>query len=564
MRDFGPYTEGYPVDNPIMFMLNAQDNQTNSLLHLATNMNDKQALTLFLKANHDYLTEKRFNFFFKDYQPKFMNAANNEGDMPIHIAAREGNTDIVHLLLENGAIFNAKNEEGYTPKELSNDHIVDQVLKSVNMFLNINDGKSKQIMQEYINKQGASVYVNTRDKNHKTALHHAVASSRIDIIKLLLQNNADPNALYANHYTPLHFAVENNNIEAVELLLKHGAYFNIKNKQGKSPFEHIENKTFDSVNNSCSNLLGSINELFIGIESDDPESTINYFKIRCLQQTYRINIETIINVRDDLGNTLLHYAADYAYRDIVKLLLQHGAIFNRKNKFDYPPINFASRDIYDLLNSINEIFDHTNCMYSTQVDMKIIRNVRNDEGMIILHAAVKEGNLNAMIALLKAGASIDAEDIHDNRPLDYAQQGHIKNILEASRDLLREVRSNNVNNVEKLIAREAVVSSSALLLAVKHGYCEIVKSMLKSFIVNVELEYILKSMDEDGNSGLHLALGHRHYEIAKILLAYAKNINDNGTTLKQLIESANHANKKPFDLSTDKNKSKEVTEAMFN
>ncbi|XP_065562277.1 uncharacterized protein LOC136028392 [Artemia franciscana] len=564
MRDFGPYTKGYPVDNPIMFMLNAQDNQKNSLVHLATNRNDKQALTLLLKANHDYLTEKRFNLFFKDYQPKFINAANNEGNMPIHIAAREGNTDIVHLLLENGAIFNAKNEEGYTPKELSNDHIVDQLLKSVNMFLNVNDGKSKQIMQEYINKQGASVYINARDSNHKTALHHAVASSRIDIIKLLLQNNADPNALDVNHYTPLHFAVENNYMEVVELLLTHGAYFNIKNKQGKSPFDHIENKTFDSVSDSCSNLLGSINELFIGIESDDPESTINYFKIRCLQQTYRINIETIINVRDDLGNTLLHYAADYAYRDIVKLLLQHGAIFNRKNKFEYPPINFASRDIYDLLNSINEIFDHINCMYSAQVDMKIIRNFRNEEGMIILHAVVKEGNLNSMIALLKAGASIDAEDIHDNRPLDYAQQGHIKNILEASRDLLREVRSNNVNNVEKLIAREAVVSSSALLLAVKHGYCEIVKSMLKSFIVNVELEYILKSMDEDGNSGLHLALGHGHYEIAKILLAYAKNINDNGTTLKQLIETANHANKKPFDLSTDKNKSKEVTEAMFN
>ncbi|XP_065580150.1 uncharacterized protein LOC136040011, partial [Artemia franciscana] len=426
MRDFGPYTKGYPVDNPIIFMLNAQDNQKNSLVHLATNRNDKQALTLLLKANHDYLAEKQFDLFFKDYQPIFINAANNEGNMPIHIAARKGNTDIVHLLLENGAIFNAKNEEGCTPKELSNDHNVDQLLKSVNMFLNVNDGKSKQIMQEYINKQGASVYVNARDSNHKTALHHAVASSRIDIIKLLLQNNADPNALDVNHYTPLHFAVENNNMEAVELLLKHGAYFNIKNKQGKSPFEHIENKTFDSVSDSCSNLLGSINELFIGIESDDPESTINYFKIRCLQQTYRINIETIINVRDDLGNTLLHYAADYAYRVIVKLLLQHGAIFNRKNKFEYPPINFASRDIYDLRNSINEIFDHTNCMYSTQVDMKIITNARNNEGMTILHAAVKEANLNAMIALLKAGASTDAEDIHDNRPLDYAQQGHIK------------------------------------------------------------------------------------------------------------------------------------------
>jgi len=43
-----------------------------------------------------------------------------------------------------------------------------------------------------------------------------------------------------------------------------------------------------------------------------------------------------------------------------------------------------------------------------------------------------------------------------------------------------------------------------------------------------------------------------------------KNINDSGTTLEQLIETANHHYKKPFDLSTDKNKAKEITEAMFN
>ena len=112
-------------------------------------------------------------FFFKDYQPIFINAANNEGNMPIHIAARKGNTDIVHLLLENGAIFNAKNEEGYTPKELSNDHNVDQLLESVKSFFHAGDRNSKQIMQEYINKQGASVYVNASDRNHKTALHHS-------------------------------------------------------------------------------------------------------------------------------------------------------------------------------------------------------------------------------------------------------------------------------------------------------------------------------------------------------------------------------------------------------
>jgi len=94
--------------------------------------------------------------------------------------------------------------------------------------------------------------------------------------------------------------------------------------------------------------------------------------------------------------------------------------------------------------------------------------------------------------------------------------------FEDNGDLLREVQSNNINNAEKLIAKEAEVSASALLLTAKHGYCEIVKSLLKSFKVNLELEYILKFIDGDGNSGLHLALAHGHYEVANILLTYDK------------------------------------------
>jgi len=36
----------------------------------------------------------------------------------------------------------------------------------------------------------------------------------------------------------------------------------------------------------------------------------------------------------------------------------------------------------------------------------------------------------------------------------------------------------------------------------------------------------------DGNSGLHIALAHGNYEVANILLASAKNFNDNYTTLE--------------------------------
>ncbi len=420
------YSDASDTHNPTLFILNAQDNKNNALLHLATDKNDQQALIALLKANQDYLKEKRQGWspHYRDYQFRSINGVNKDGNMPIHIAVIKGNTNMVRLLLNNGAIFNAKNNAGRTPEELSNEHnIPDTLLQSVNAFFNAVDSGEKQVIEDYTNKDRTLKWIDIRDKSGKTALHRAASSGKIDIIQLLLNNNADIDSLDVNHYTPLHFAAENDKMEIVKFLLQQGANFNVKNKEGKSPFELIENQS--------SRLLGSINELFISIDSDNPEGIINHLKIIDIAKTHNIKIETIVNVRDNQGNTLLHYAAENGYLDIVKFLLQHGAIFNSENKFKSTPKEFTSnKNIVGLLSSIDEIFKYTNHIHQTQVDMKIITNVRNDKGMTILHAAVEEGNNHIVVALLKAGANIDAEDIYNNKPLYYAQQEYTKNILE--------------------------------------------------------------------------------------------------------------------------------------
>nr|XP_039274772.1 transient receptor potential cation channel subfamily A member 1-like isoform X1 [Styela clava] len=64
--------------------------------------------------------------------------------------------------------------------------------------------------------------VHTLDSTQSTPLHYACKTGNQDIVKLLIENEADVNAISGNEQkTPLHIAVNNNSAYLVEILLKH-------------------------------------------------------------------------------------------------------------------------------------------------------------------------------------------------------------------------------------------------------------------------------------------------------------------------------------------------------
>jgi ankyrin repeat protein len=56
-----------------------------------------------------------------------------------------------------------------------------------------------------------------------TPLMHAAHAGNLELVRLLLENGADPNAKNGEGKTPLMFARENGRAEVAELLRKHGA-----------------------------------------------------------------------------------------------------------------------------------------------------------------------------------------------------------------------------------------------------------------------------------------------------------------------------------------------------
>jgi ankyrin repeat protein len=81
---------------------------------------------------------------------------------------------------------------------------------------------------------GARVNVAARNSMKVAPLHAAAASRRLEIVQMLLQAGADPNARQQEDFTPLHEAAATGQLELARLLLDRGAVVNLRSAHGKT------------------------------------------------------------------------------------------------------------------------------------------------------------------------------------------------------------------------------------------------------------------------------------------------------------------------------------------
>ena len=81
--------------------------------------------------------------------------------------------------------------------------------------------------------------IETRDYNFngETALMYASTEGHLDLLKILLDNQADINAEDYSKSTPLHLASFNGHLSIVENLVEEGADINSQDKWGNTPLD---------------------------------------------------------------------------------------------------------------------------------------------------------------------------------------------------------------------------------------------------------------------------------------------------------------------------------------
>lgn len=145
-----------------------------------------------------------------------VNARDELGETPLHMAAVRGFLAISSLLINEGADVNARDNRQLTPL-----HAAAWTGHEETALLLIEKGAD----------------INARGENGITPLHVSALSGSVETIGLLIRNGADINAANNGGITPLHAAALSGQQEAVELLIRKGADVNATNREGLTPLQ---------------------------------------------------------------------------------------------------------------------------------------------------------------------------------------------------------------------------------------------------------------------------------------------------------------------------------------
>lgn len=158
-----------------------------------------------------------------------INKTSETGFTPIMVAAHEGDLAFYNLLKKHGASL-----EGKVNRPQDKDH------HQLDLFMLAVDGKNLEIVHFLINKQNANA-----SNGEFSALHLAARDCSTDLVDLLLETGADPNALTIKQRTPLHSAARGQCFSAVVSLLEHGAQPLLKDKEGKVARDYVRDSSKD-------------------------------------------------------------------------------------------------------------------------------------------------------------------------------------------------------------------------------------------------------------------------------------------------------------------------------
>nr|WP_257263334.1 ankyrin repeat domain-containing protein [Endozoicomonas sp. ONNA2] len=335
-----------------------------------------------------------------------IDATDNSGNTPLHLAAKRGYSGCVKLLLDAGADIKANNKkktplhlatqkkEEFGEKEKCKGCVellteagadIDATDKHGNTPLNNAAASDLFGCGKFLLDAGADIKANLEGES---PLHKACyGQGNHHYVRLLIEKGADINAADNSGNTALHHAAKHRNTECMKLLLDAGAIIK-SNKDGKSPinlatpkckrlFQNREANLYpdstmrrEQIEQLCSvakeDNVQKLKDLLstwlnIKVSDDNGKTALHYVAenggVECLKHLLD-NSDVNINLRDNSKKTACHYAAKNGHIECLKYLFNRGVNINLTDGSEKSVLHYAIE--YEMQNAESNAKDKSN------------------------------------------------------------------------------------------------------------------------------------------------------------------------------------------------------------
>ncbi len=225
---------------------------SNNLLHLSAKFGDHKILQELIMFVKEAMINGEFghDHEFRSLQ-SFVSLRDQDSFTAVHYAAKFGRSEVLRVLLENGAEANPSaslKDRAWTPIHYASKGGYLEIVKIL-----LQHGVSKEVktsfgltpllvasefghleLVKFLIAENSDINVKTTPENHEmTALHYAAVGGFVGIAETLIKAGISKEVKTSSNLTPLHFAVSSGSVEMVNLFLQSGASHKIITQNGQ-------------------------------------------------------------------------------------------------------------------------------------------------------------------------------------------------------------------------------------------------------------------------------------------------------------------------------------------
>ena len=288
--------------------------------------------------------------------------------------------------------------------------------------------------------------VNIQNSLGLTPLHLASSFGHAELVAFLLESGAHVDLRDTLGNTPFHYAAQKPDNEEVimELVKKKEDIINFKSNAGFTALHIAADR--GQTNNvvtllKCGAKPGITcygrNPLHYAAIEGNNDAVIALLNYEALSESFN-KVNGLVNEAERIdGCFALHLATMNGHHNVVSTLVKFGANVNAQNNFGITALQMAT------FYKHNKIVENLIGLKKTDVDIK-----NSYCGDTALHIAIKMGNIEAIIALMKADAKVDIKNDNYETALDIANKiedesnrGKIIGLLSANSNERIEVKA---------------------------------------------------------------------------------------------------------------------------